>query len=396
MRKLQRENDELRKFIKVQRERIEELSIKASNLTRQIEKTHYVSPSITNYQTRNVKKKLNFVNYSSNTKGCSNQNISSTTTDHSTTLLDSDNLTEDDIILDARSRLKILEINSAKVEQKLKNFKKNHMGFSNYKKIQVNNNNRKSYNEIRFNLSDDSDIPTLKNTSNKINLKDLANKIGYHRSIRRSINHSTSENDTNPEISHNTNITNVSPIKKYTGNILSSNVHKTMYQELPINKPSSKIKSPINKMNHCTELSINRPNITSTESTNENHVEIELAVKDNKLLINTNSPDKNNLENPNQIKSTDNTKMRHNINLTKTSNNNKKFDENYDVENHVTNSQSFNGIELIDLPQKSITIQQNGSNKIDASSTSSKNEKDSDHSISFGSNKTESYNFWAL
>jgi len=125
VKKLQRDNDELREFIKVQRIRIEELSNRASNLAKQIEKTHQVPSTKTNYENRNVKKKLCFADDSSKKNRFTNQNISSTTTDNSTTVLESDNLTEDDIIQEAESRLKTLEINTAKIEQNLKNFQIN-------------------------------------------------------------------------------------------------------------------------------------------------------------------------------------------------------------------------------------------------------------------------------
>ena len=58
VKKLQKDNDELREFIKVQRLRIEELSNRASNLAKQIEKTHQVPSTKIDYENRNVKKKL--------------------------------------------------------------------------------------------------------------------------------------------------------------------------------------------------------------------------------------------------------------------------------------------------------------------------------------------------
>jgi len=102
VRKLQRENKELREFIQIQRQRIEELSNRTSNLTNQIEKTHQIPPATTMdyYRTRTAKKRIHFLDNSSSKKNYyKNQNISSTTgTDYSTTLLESDNQTEDDII----------------------------------------------------------------------------------------------------------------------------------------------------------------------------------------------------------------------------------------------------------------------------------------------------------
>jgi len=120
VKKLQRENDELRKFIKNQQQRIEELSNRTSNLTNQIEKTHKIQSTITtNYcHKRNMKKKRND---NSNRKPYTDQNISSTTTtDNSRTV---DNQTEDDTIKIARLRLNFLEKNTEEVEQNL-NFQK--------------------------------------------------------------------------------------------------------------------------------------------------------------------------------------------------------------------------------------------------------------------------------
>lgn len=372
MKKLQRENEELREFIKLQRERIEELSVKAANLAKQFEKTHQESQVTTNYLTRNLKKKLNFINDSSNITRYSNQNISSTTTDLSTTLLDSDNLTEDDIILEARSRLKILEINSAKVEKKLKLFQKNSMSYIDYKGNRFNN-NRKQYDEIHSNISDDSEILTLKTTSNKINLKELTNKIGYHHSVRQYIKYSTSENDTHPDFSHNTkfqnstNITNISPIKKYTPNILSSNIHKSLYQKSPIYRQNPKIKSPIDRLNYYrTDISTN--NIISTESSNENQEK--------------NSQEINNLENQAQIKTMENIEMRHHKNLPKISDN-EKLGKKFQVQKHVINSQFFNGTQLINSPHNKST------NKVDILLSSNKKETESDNSLSFGSDKND-------
>lgn len=346
---LQKDNDELREFIKVQRQRIEELSYRVSNLAKQIEKTHQVSLTKTDYDNRNIRKKLCFVDNSSRKNHYITQNISSTTTDYSTTVLESDNLTEDDIIQEAKSKLKTLEINSAKVTQNLKNLPLN----SSHRNIEYNviKDTKKSYKEIRSNFSDDSDLDPFKCSSNKINLKELANKIGYHRSVKRSMNHSQSENDTSSEISRNTkflgykNSTNISPIE-----ILSSNIKENVCKKLSINKPSSRTESPINKSNYHTEISLNTSNI-SVQSPKESKLQIESDVK-NTLLPNTNK-------------------------------------DNFDL-------QLLKPKEIIDSQHKQTSILQNSSNGVDTLSNGKKLQ-DSDHTISFGSsNKTDkSSDFWA-
>lgn len=349
VKKLQKDNDELREFIKVQRQRIEELSYKASNLAKQIEKTHLVPLTKTDYDHRNIRKKLCFVDHSSKKNHYITQNSSSTTTDYSTTALESDNLTEDDVVQEAKSKLKTLEINDAKVTQHFKNIQIN----SSHRNIEFNviKDTKKSYNEIRSNFSDDSDLDALKCSSNKINLKELANKIGYHRAVKRSMNHSQSENDTSSEILRNTkfqgykNSTNISPIK-----ILSSNIKENVCKELSINKPSSRTESPINKSNYHTEISLNTSNI-SIQSPKENKLQIESDVK-NTLLPNTNN-------------------------------------DNFDL-------QLFKHKEITDSQHKQTSIVQNSSNGVDTLSNSKKLQE-SDHTISFGSsNKTDkSSDFWA-
>jgi len=339
---LQKDNDELREFIKVQRQRIEELSYRVSNLAKQIEKTHKVPLTKTDYDNRNVRKKLCFVDNSSRKNHYITQNISSTTTDYSTTVLESDNLTEDDIIQEAESKLKTLEISSAKVTQNLKNFPISRLRRNT--EFNVIKDTKKSYKENRSNFSDDSDLDALKCSSNKINLKELANKIGYHRSVKRSMNHSQSENDTSPEISRNTtfqghkNSTNILPIE-----ILSSNIKENVCKELAINKP--RIESPINKSNYHTEISLNISNI-SVQSPNENKLQIESDV------TNTNN-------------------------------------DNFDL-------QLFKPKEIIDSQHKQTSVLQNSSNVVDTLSNSKKLQE-SDHTISFGSsNKTDkSSDFWA-
>jgi len=337
---LQKDNDELREFIKVQRQRIEELTNKVSNLAKQIEKTHQVPSTTIDYENRNVKKKLCFIDDSSKKPRFNNQNISSTTTDYSTTLLDSDSLTEDDIIQEAESRLKTLEINTAKVEQNLKKFQLNRSHHNtDFKLIRDNS---KSYNKMRSNFSDYSDKDALKRSSNKINLKEVANKIGYRRSIRRSLNQSQSENDTSPEILRNTklqdytNSTNISPIKLLSPRIRENFTHKEL---------------PVNKVNLRTDSTINKSNM-STQSTKEQKLQIESNTT-NTLLPDTN----------NDVHNNDNV----GIQLTKN----------------------------VESPQKRTYVQQDISNKVDTLSMTKKLQE-SDHSISFGSNKTDkSSDFWA-
>lgn len=365
----------MRKFIKDQRQRIEELSNRASNLTKQIEKPHHILPTITDYKTRNVKKKIQFVDDSFKKNSYyTNQNMSSTTTDHSTTVLESDNQTEDDIIKKAHSRLKILEINTSKAE---KNFHTNHMHHNTNRVFQVVN--RKSYSDIHSNLSDDSDFGVLKSSRNKINLKELANKIGYHRSMRRSMNLSQSENDLSPEMLRNyrfrdyTNVTNISPIKTLSSNM--NNISKTS----PVHRTSPIINSPNNRENHHTELSMDRSNILLYQSPKESQPQIESVVI--KKCMNTNSPEINNIEN--QIQ----TKVITNVEINKKSNNN--------IQNDNIDLHTFNHSENNDLPQKQTNQQLSNLKEVDISSTSKK-EQESDQTISLGSNKTDkSSDFWA-
>ncbi|KAL5243663.1 hypothetical protein ACI65C_011073 [Semiaphis heraclei] len=347
---LQKDNDELREYIKVQRQRIEELSNKPSNLVRQIEKTHKLPLTTIDYQNRNVKKKLCFIGDSSKKTSFNNQNISSTTTDYSTTLLESDSLTEDDIIQKSKSILKTLETNTAKAEQNLKNLQLNRSRHNT--DLKLIRDNSKSYNKIGSNFSDDSDKDTLKRSSNKTNLKELANKIGYHRSIRRSLKQSQSENDTSPEILRNTklqdytNSTNISPIKLLSPRHRENFTHK----ESPVNKVNLRTDSTINKSNCHTEVSLNKSNM-STQPTKEQKLQIESNTV-NMLLPDTN----------NGVHNNDNV----GIQLT----------------------------ENVESPQKRTSVQQDISNKVDTLSMTKKLQE-SDHSISFGSNKTDkSSDFW--
>ncbi|VVC40639.1 Hypothetical protein CINCED_3A005758 [Cinara cedri] len=367
VKKLQRENDELRDFIKHQRQRIEELSNRASNLTKQIEKAHQILPTIADYQNRNVKKKIHFVD-DPNKKNSyyTNQNISSTTTDHSTTVLESDNQTEDEIIKKAHSRLKILEMNTSKAEKK---FQTNTHHYTDRVFRVVD---KKSYSDIRSNLSDDSDFDILKSNRNKINLKELANKIGYHRSMRRSINLSQSENDLSPGILRNyrfcdyANVTNISPIKT-----VSSNVNNTC-KTSPEHRISPIITSSNNRENNHIKLSMDRSNNLLNQSLKENQTQIESVVINK--CTNNNSTEVNDIKN--QIQ----TKLITDAEINK--NNNVQNDDNIDLHTH-------------NLPQKQTDLQHDNLNYVDISSTSKK-EQESDQTISFDSNKTDkSSDFWA-
>lgn len=380
IRKLQRENDELREFIKFQRQRIEELLNKTSNLTKQIEKTHQVPSTTTDYQTRNLKKKLNFINDSSKSHHYANQNNSSTATDHSTTILESDNLTEDDMIREACLRLKMLEMSTAKVELNLKNDQTNCLHYNTNFKA---NRNKKSHNKICLNLSDESDIGNLKMNSNKINLKALANKIGYHRSFKRSMNHSQSGNDTSFEILQNTNFNdyknskNVPPLK-----ILSSNMNN-INKKSPVSISSSRSESPVNRRDHI-ELSVN----TSTQSPTKSQLEIKSNVINN--FPKTNTPDIDNFSRKTQTKIMDNIEIKTHFCPSNKSDSSERLGEN----NFVHNIDLRNETPMIDSPQKLITIQLDSSNR-ENSSFKSIGEQENDHTISFGSNKTDkSSDFW--
>lgn len=434
VRKLQKENDELREFIKIQRQRIEELSNRTLNLAKQMEKNYQISQTTLNHQNnKNVKKKLNFDDGSSKKHSYLSQNISSTTTDHSTTVLESDNQTEEDILQNAHSRMKMLEMKTAKIEQNLKNFQTNKMGHNtDYKVINVD---KKSYNKIRSRLSDDSDFSTFRSSSHKINLKELANKIGYHRSMRRSTNNSLSENDTSSEILrnikyYNKNYTNISPIKVSSFDIndtnnespankqnskinssidqindtelpvsrlqsvqstqlpieshplptkISSNINN-INKESPINRRSPITNSPLDRIND-TEISLNTFLITSTQSSKESRSPTVI----NRLLPETNSSELNNSLNQNLSK----TIINYNENIKTggdTTSPNKSDGEN----NYNSVLQSSYQTEIIDSPR----LQNEGFNKVDSSS-SSKTEQKSDHTVSFGSNNTEkSSDFW--
>lgn len=306
--------------------------------------------------------------------------MSSTTTDYSTTLLESDNLTEDDMIKEAHSKLKILEMNTAKVEQNLKNYKINYMQHnSDSKLIRIN---RKPYVNIHSNFSDDSDVGALKSNGNKINLRELANKIGYHRSIRRSLSQSFSENDTSPEslrstrFQNNTNVTNISPIK-----LQSSNVNNK-YRDSLINRQSSKMEPPVNKTNY--DIDSPRQCISITESNTSK-----------KLFLGNNFSKLNNIEIENLTGSIDNVeKDNHTTSPYESDCNKKGFTENNGLQNNDTNLHSSSQIKIIDSPPKSINTLQDNLHETNSSSTSRK-EQESDQTISFGSNKTDkSSDFW--
>lgn len=374
--KLQRENDELREFIIVQRQRIEELSHRASNLGKLIEKTHQIpSSSATDHQNKNVKKRLYFVEDFSQRNRRAYQNVSSTTTDYSTTLPESDNQTEDDIIQGALSKWKELAMKTAKVKQNLMNYQTNSMRDNSDNKIRVN---RQSYNNIRSTFSDDSDSSALKNNSDKINLKDLANKIGYHRSIRRSKNPTPSKNDTSLNMLQNTksqNYTDISPIKTTLSNA------NNMYEVSPINRPISRIESSVNEVNYQNEF-----------STNTIDAPIQSPMKSS--VINRHPGDSNTLG-LNSSNYLMNNKTSDNIKV----NDYKPSPIKSDSERHENNNdlQSLNIKEMNNLPQKNLTVHQNNLN-LDAVDTNlaNKKEQESDHTISFGSNKTDkSSDFWA-
>lgn len=391
--KLQRENGELREFIKVQRQRIEELSNKAANLARQIEQSHKVSPITTiDYRTRNVKKKLNFIDEPSKRNCCTNQNISSTTTDHSTTVLESDIQTEDDVILEARSRLKTLEMNTAKAEKTLLHFQTNRMHRNN--DYNVNRVSRRSYKDIRSNFSDDSDFGTLKSNSNRINLKELANRIGYHRSIRRSSNPSSSKYDSSPEILQNTRVQNcrnvnfISPIKTFPSN------ENNVYRESSVNTKSSRIESPpITRVNCQTEFPINRSNV-STQLPNDNQSLTDSTII-NRCLPSTNILDKSKCQTQTQTNGA--VEIRYQMTLQEKPDEQKNSEE----DNHTpcnkkmnaNDSKLFNETEISDSRTNQFTTAIQNSFK-EADTLLRENE--SDHSVTIGSNKTDkSSDFWA-
>ncbi|XP_050430973.1 uncharacterized protein LOC126839621 [Adelges cooleyi] len=217
--KLQKENEELREFITIQRHRIEELSYRASNLAKKIEKTHLVSPTLSDdyRRARTVKKKLAFVeNLKPKNRLILQHNFTNTTSDHSTTLLESDIQTDDEMIQEATARLNRIKVDKAKVQQDFETFQSQRIKSKNTYQRQIVN--RKSYNEIRSYLSDDSDLDIFKtNNRNKRNLKELANRIGYHRSIRRDNHPILNVYETSPRIFRNTSIkscsNDISPIE---------------------------------------------------------------------------------------------------------------------------------------------------------------------------------------
>lgn len=400
---------------------------------------NYQIPQINlNHQTNtNVKKKLNFGNDLSKKHCYSGQNISSTTTDHSTTVLESDNQTEEDILQEAHSRMQMLEMKTAKVEENLKNIQTNRMSHNtDYKIIKVD---KKSYNRIRSHVSDDSDFSTFKSNSHKINLKELANKIGYHRSIRRSTNNSLSENETSSEILQNIkyykkNYTNLSPIK------VPSFKANDVNNESPTNRQSLKINSPIDRINDI-ELSASRPMNKSTHTPIESQsLPTILSSNINVNSMNKESPEhrRNSITNSplDRINDTEislNTFMNTSTQLPKDSqsptNINRLFPEikPSELDNSLNQSLSktinlngiiktggnttppkdnsennivlnnYNNILQLSHQRKTYDTSQNqnqGLNGVDSSS-SSKTEHKSDHIVSFGSNNTEkSSDFW--
>lgn len=385
VRKLQKENDELREFIKVQRHRIEELLNRTSNITKQIEKTHQISSITAGYQTRNVKKKIQFTDDFSKRHCYANQNISSTTTtDYSTTILESDNITEDDdIIKEACSRLKTLEINTAKMELNLKNDQTNskHLD-TNYKIIK----NKNAYNnKMCSNLSDDSDFGALKSSNNKINLKELVNKIGYHRSIKRSMNRSKSGNDTSSEILQNTEIQDcTSETNRTFSNTLLCNMNN-VNKDSSINILScSRCESPINKK-YYIGMSMNTFNTAVQPPKESQSTIINNSPKTNLLEI-------NNLEENMQTKEVNNIEIKNQVCSSNKLNSNEKLEE-----NHYINSndlQLLNDTQMIDSTQKQTTEHLSCSNE-ENKTLESKKEQENDHTISINSNKTDkSSDFW--
>lgn len=376
---MQKENDELREFINIQRQRIEELLNKTSNITKKIEKTQQISPITRGYQSRNVKKKINFTDDFSKRHGYYvNPNISSTTTtDYSTTLLESDNATEDDdIIKEARSKLKLLEINTANMELNLKNDQINCKHCNNNKIIK-----NKNLHKIYSNLSEDLDFGDSKN--NKINLKELANKIGYHRSIKRSMNQSKSGNDSSSEILQNTKFQDCTSENNHT--LLNISLHNmnNINKKSSINISCSRCKSPINKKD--IGLSMNTFN-TSIQSQKE----IQSTIKS--IFPKTNSSDINNSKNNIQTEMENDIKIRNSPIHSSNKSFSKKLEENHYINNN--DLQLFNKTQMIDSAQKPITEKQDSSAEENKTSESKK-EQENDHNISFGSNKTDkSSDFW--
>lgn len=370
-------NDELREFIKDQQQKIEDLSIKASYLAKQIEKTHQVCPTTA----KNVKKKLYFVGDTYKKHCYTNQNISSTTTDLSTTMLESDNQTEDDMVKEARSRCKLLEQKTAKIEQNFKDFSRDRL--QHHEVIKVT---RKPYNDIRSNFSDDSELD--KKNSTKINLKELANKIGYHRSIRQSRNASLSEIETSPENVSNTqfhnspkNVTNITPTK-----MISSKL-KEMYKDS--NKLSLRTKSPLDRALLHNEYSLS----AHTQLSKEGQSQFESTVI-NRAVLNSNSPNINNSEICPQSLNNDKIQVdsENQMDVVEQFTPPKKCDDHHDsIESLNENSGKHQSNSI--HQNLSTNVQQDNSTRLDTSSSS---KLESDHAVSFGSNRTDkSSDFWA-
>lgn len=373
----------MREFIKDQQQKIEELSIKASNLAKQIEKTHQVFPITADHQTKNVKKKLYFID-DTYKKHCytNKQNISSTTTDHSTTMLESDNQTEDDMVKEARSRCKMLEKKTEKIEQNFKDLALDRMQYhsSDYKSIKVA---RRPYNDIRSNFSDDSDLG--KNKETKINLRELANKIGYHRSVRRSRNTSLSEIDTSPEYLKNTRfqnsptyVNNIKPLQ-----ILSSKV-KEMYKES--NKTTLGTESPLSRVLFQNKY----PSNAYTQMPIENQSQLESTVI-NTIVLDTNS---SNLINPEicaQSKNNSKIQIDSDSQMDVIEHFSQPKESNDDIERHKENSEKHQNNNFNQNP--STGVRQDNSTRVDTSSSS---KLENDYTVSFGSNRTDkSSDFWA-
>ncbi|XP_050420879.1 uncharacterized protein LOC126833525 isoform X2 [Adelges cooleyi] len=359
--KLQKENEELREFITIQRNRIEELSCRASNLVKKIEKTQRVSPTYKDYRVRNVKKKLTFVDNLKPKNRSSQKNYSTTTTtDHSTTLLESDNQTEDEMIQEATARLKRIEVDKAKIKQDFESFQSQRLR-SNNNQGQITN--RKSYNEIRSYLSDDSDFGIFKTNRNKINLKELANRIGYHRSIRRANHSIPNDVETSPRIFRNTRTkgysNDISPIKippSYRSYYESTNSNI----QSPVSSSDRKV-SPIDELNVKNKSQCTSP--TSEKILSESNSLKEKKLDSNEIEFNIDDTAQTDIasKNPSNLSKTNDTKIHNNENI-------------------------------IGLSPKQENIQQDHLNLINSSF--SKNNLESDN-ISLGSNKTDkSSDFW--
>ncbi|XP_050544979.1 myb-like protein X [Daktulosphaira vitifoliae] len=198
IRRLQKENNEFREFKIIQKKRIDELTEIVANLKKIIEKTDQTS-RFDDFSSKNVRKKLTFLE-DPKIKYYASQNYSSTT-DLSTSLFESDNQTEDETVKESCTRLKRLEIHSDKIKKSYNDFQMQHLrSETDYKK---RTKNKKFGNDIHSSLSDGSDSFFSKIKDQKISLKQIANEIGYRRSIRHSYSTSLNNNETIPNLLKN-------------------------------------------------------------------------------------------------------------------------------------------------------------------------------------------------